>query len=234
MFEGMLFEFRSVVSAPSFRNWVNQETVAAEPFVILDLMITNQTGGPLAWHFQPIFRLLDAGGAIYEPHQQHTMMINLQKSGRVPVAGENMNPNTPLRKELVFEVPKKKYELQVIVPNRARVGFGGSVTSSGLYFIYDIPSQLGGSGVASGPGGLPAPTSGSVQRTGPAVSTQSQAPIGQDSYSAERLARQLTCHSNPSATLVAKGPGYETFSVQCTNNDVLMIRCESGNCRALK
>jgi len=28
--------------------------------------------------------------------------------------------------------------------------------------------------------------------------------------------------------------GYENFSVKCESGDVLMIRCESGNCRSLK
>lgn len=76
----------------------------------------------------------------------------------------------------------------------------------------------------------------------PAVAVQTSSPpvspllrgVGVDSYSAERLARQSACTADPAATLVANGPGYESFSIKCTNGDVLMVRCESGSCRALK
>lgn len=92
---------------------------------------------------------------------------------------------------------------------------------------------------APSPGTSPAPTveplaPGIVQLPQPAATLPPPTPIGVDSYSAERLARQSACHVNPTATLIAKGPGFESFSVQCTNSDVLMIRCESGNCRAMK
>lgn len=99
------------------------------------------------------------------------------------------------------------------------------------------------SGTAVAPSPAPAPgvsppravepiTPGIVQLPPPPPATAK--PIGVDSYSAERLARQSACNVNPTASLIAKGPGYETFSVQCTNSDVLMVRCESGNCRAMK
>lgn len=59
-------------------------------------------------------------------------------------------------------------------------------------------------------------------------------PTGTDSYVAERVARDAKCNATGLATLVAKGPGYESYSMQCMNGDVMMIRCEMGNCRALK
>lgn len=58
--------------------------------------------------------------------------------------------------------------------------------------------------------------------------------VGQDSFSAERLARHEACHAQPVAKLSAKGPGFETYSVVCSNADALMIRCEFGNCRVLR
>lgn len=63
------------------------------------------------------------------------------------------------------------------------------------------------------------------------VSTPSQ---GQDAFNAEALARAESCSATPRAALVAKGPGYETYSVACTSGEALMIRCELGGCRALK
>jgi predicted Zn-dependent protease len=57
---------------------------------------------------------------------------------------------------------------------------------------------------------------------------------GKDSYSAERFAKDAKCYSATPASLIAKGPGYETYSVQCEKAEVLIVRCEFGNCRALK
>ena len=80
----------------------------------------------------------------------------------------------------------------------------------------------------------PTLSSGVVQIPTLAASPPPQVPIGQDAFSAEKLARESKCDVNPNAKLVAKGPGYESFTVQCTNADALLIRCEMGNCRALK
>lgn len=78
----------------------------------------------------------------------------------------------------------------------------------------------------------PAPPSyytSQLQAAGPAP-----APTGQDGYVAEKMAREQSCAATPRATLVAKGPGFETFSVQCSTGDALMLRCEFGNCRPLR
>lgn len=55
-----------------------------------------------------------------------------------------------------------------------------------------------------------------------------------DAYSAERLAKAKQCHPAPISKLSAKGPGFETYNVACTNGDTMTIRCEFGNCRALQ
>jgi len=60
------------------------------------------------------------------------------------------------------------------------------------------------------------------------------APVGEDGFNVQRLAKQQACHDTPAAKLVAKGPGFESYSVACTNGNVLMYRCEYGNCRALQ
>ena len=49
-----------------------------------------------------------------------------------------MNPNTKLSKEIVFDVPENTYTLQVVTPNRATVGFAGSINTFGPYFFFDI------------------------------------------------------------------------------------------------
>jgi hypothetical protein len=57
---------------------------------------------------------------------------------------------------------------------------------------------------------------------------------GKDSFQAERFAKSVGCIKDTTATLIGKGPGYESYSFQCLNEEVLVVRCEYGNCRALK
>lgn len=57
---------------------------------------------------------------------------------------------------------------------------------------------------------------------------------GQDTYQAEKLAKTQSCSANPVATLSAKGPGFETYSIPCGNGDTWAVRCEFGNCRVLQ
>jgi hypothetical protein len=82
----------------------------------------------------------------------------------------------------------------------------------------------------------PVPTIASVT-SAPVPSTQSVAPAlsgGKDLFQAERLPETRACNPQPKLSLTAKGGGYETYSVACTNGDALAIRCEFGNCRVLK
>lgn len=60
------------------------------------------------------------------------------------------------------------------------------------------------------------------------------ASMGKFEIEVEQLAKSVQCHTTPTATLSASGPGFETYSVPCSNGDALTVRCESGNCRALK
>ena len=68
----------------------------------------------------------------------------------------------------------------------------------------------------------------------PAPQSQPAPIVGKDSFVAERLARELNCTREGSAKLVGQGPGYETYSFQCANRETLVMRCEFGNCRALR
>jgi hypothetical protein len=57
---------------------------------------------------------------------------------------------------------------------------------------------------------------------------------GVDTYNAEKLAKNRACAAQPLASLSVKGPGFETYSVPCSNGQSIAIRCEFGNCRVLQ
>jgi len=57
---------------------------------------------------------------------------------------------------------------------------------------------------------------------------------GQDSWSAERLPAAKACSTEPRAVFTGKGPGFESYTLACSDGDQLMIRCEFGNCRVLR
>lgn len=59
-------------------------------------------------------------------------------------------------------------------------------------------------------------------------------PTGRDTYNAEKLAKNRACAAQPLASLSAKGPGFETYNVPCSNGHSIAIRCEFGNCRVLQ
>lgn len=139
-FNGLVFDFREARHTEFFTNWLTQPTRSSN-FVIVDVTVTNKTAAPLPAHFQPIFRLTDSDGAHYDASDLHTAMINMQKPGRA-APGQVINPNTPTRREIVFEAARRPYQLIVIVPNRARVAFAGSVESRGPYFVLDTRQQL--------------------------------------------------------------------------------------------
>lgn len=99
-------------------------------------------------------------------------------------------------------------------------------------------AEMVSQGAMSLPMGATAPArqSAPVSQPAPVVVPVALKPVagGQDSYGAERLAKDQNCNAQPSATLMAKGAGFETYAVPCTSGDVLMVRCELGKCRALK
>ena len=57
---------------------------------------------------------------------------------------------------------------------------------------------------------------------------------GSDSRSAENAARQSGCAKQPQAQFLAKGAGYENYSIACDGGETQIYRCEYGNCRVLK
>lgn len=67
------------------------------------------------------------------------------------------------------------------------------------------------------------------------IAKKAAVPTGEDAFMAGKFGRDAKCGAlDTPAVLAAKGPGYETYSMACTSGDTLMIRCELGNCRALR
>lgn len=97
---------------------------------------------------------------------------------------------------------------------------------------------LNGPSVQSAPAVVSTSATGTISSPGPQQLAQADAPktpaLGQDSRQVEKLAKEASCYGEAPGILLAKGPGYETYSVACTNGDVAMYRCEFRNCRALK
>jgi hypothetical protein len=58
--------------------------------------------------------------------------------------------------------------------------------------------------------------------------------VGPSTMQAEKVAKDAQCHTAPVAEFLGRGPGFESYAVPCANGDQLMIRCEFGNCRALR
>lgn len=58
--------------------------------------------------------------------------------------------------------------------------------------------------------------------------------IGQWSLVVERLPAARACSAEPRASITAKGPGVETYTVPCNNGDILTVRCDMGICRPLR
>lgn len=126
--------------------------------------------------------------------------------------------------------------------------FGGLVgyvvdRNSGAGF--DYPSNLT---VAIRPFGLPvSPSAATVEQPAPPPATPTPVhiprptaapkptrPAGEFGYEAAKFARERRCAAaDTPAQFVAKGPGFESYSVACTSGDVMMVRCEFGTCRAL-
>ncbi len=83
---------------------------------------------------------------------------------------------------------------------------------------------------------LPITPSITVDGIAPTAAPKVAAPavVGKDSFVAERFAKESGCSRDTLATMIGKGPGYESYSFQCFNGETLVVRCEWGNCRALR
>jgi hypothetical protein len=62
----------------------------------------------------------------------------------------------------------------------------------------------------------------------------SASPSGTYAYEVERMPAVKACQPTTKASLTGRGPGFENYSVTCTNRDVISVRCDYGTCRVLK
>lgn len=54
--------------------------------------------------------------------------------------------------------------------------------------------------------------------------------IGKDSYAAAEVAKSLQCHHAPQPSMIASGPGFESYRIPCLNGTNIDLRCEFGIC----
>lgn len=139
LFEKIQFAFQSVYFTDTYYNFVHQPTRGS--FLVLHLKLTNRSGSPIRYELLPVYALLDADGASYQPNDRHTLAMNMGKPDRLPLA-QSMNPNVTYTHEVIFEVPKRAMKLQVMVPNSARLRSSHSISISGPYFIVDLQDEL--------------------------------------------------------------------------------------------
>ncbi|HEX7863943.1 MAG TPA: DUF4352 domain-containing protein [Variovorax sp.] len=106
-------------------------------FVLLQVNITNTADQPLFVRFQPVFRLIDASGALYEPHEMLTKLVNPAQEGQTAL-GDPLAAGRSMQRRVLFSVPKQFYRAVVIVPRSAEKTDDGVVTYAGPYFFYDL------------------------------------------------------------------------------------------------
>lgn len=109
-----------------------------------------------------------------------------------------------------------------------------TLDGSAAQVVYVAPQQ--GSMAQSGS----APQQGAAVQTASIVWPKTPAPAvptkaeGKWSYDVERLPATKACNPTPQVQLAAAGPGNETYTIACVSGDVLTVKCEFGNCRALR
>ncbi len=133
------------------------------------------------------------------------------------------------------------------------IGAGVDIGTGAAYDYPDIVTVQMGQVIGAGTSDATPPskaTAGPASPTTHAVPTVPAAPAaaaapplhtangaiatGQDAYTVQHLAQDQACRASASPVLTAKGPGFESYVVNCSSGDSLMFRCEFGNCRILK
>lgn len=137
--DDLQFKLNSAEFVSQFYNWVNQPSYPSATFLVVDISIINKRPESLPFHFRPVFSLVDNNDTKYDKSEQSTIMINMGRRGNSnPI--EPINPNVEFKQEIVFDVPRQSYKLQVLVPYRAQISYGGYQKVSGRYFYYDLSS----------------------------------------------------------------------------------------------
>lgn len=134
---GIKFKINSAYVAPQLYNWVNQVFFPNATFLVVDISMTNKRTEAIPFHFRPIYTLIDKNGVKYTKSEQSTIMLNMGKRGNINPS-EVINPNVTFTQKIVFDVPKQRYELQVLVPYKAQMGYGGYQNVTGRYFYFNL------------------------------------------------------------------------------------------------
>ena len=179
-----------------------------------------------------------AGGALFGAAIMAALGGNMRQIDQVATAGAT--------RSLAQQTDRSLTKQQLIIGNclaargyrvldgTANVSFvQGAPPAAPAVAPTSAPSVATAAALPITPAYLPPPADGIVRLPTPIMPPPTK-PTGTDSYAAERVARAANCNGTGLANLVAKGPGYESYSMQCTNGDAMMIRCELGNCRALR
>lgn len=126
------------------------------------------------------------------------------------------------------DVARLKGEVEAIetAQIKSRCADGGS----GRAMVASAPTTTQQTSTALPAAAMPSPN---VSQTSDNAANRLVA-VGADALQAENYARGQSCNANPRAALIAKGAGFETFSVDCSGGDPIMVRCEFGNCRTLR
>lgn len=155
-----------------------------------------------------------SGGGLFD---EQGRLVGITTAG---ISGSAQNLNFARPAEWIGEIPARGA--------RALAEYRRAKTSPQATTPTTAPASMS---VAPRP---PAPAAGYQPRPAATATTTVGTTGGRDAYNAERLARSTSCAAEPRAALVAKGPGFETYSIACANGDALAVRCEFGNCRELK
>jgi membrane-associated protease RseP (regulator of RpoE activity) len=135
--DGIKFQINTAYFTPQLNNWVNQAFSPNATFFVVDISMTNQRTEAIPFHFRPIYTLIDKNGVKYTKSEQSTIMLNMGKRGSIDTT-EVLNPNVTFTQNIVFDVPMQKYKLQVLVPYKAQMGFGGYQNVTGRYFYFNL------------------------------------------------------------------------------------------------
>ena len=125
--------------------------------------------------------------------------------------------------------------MRFLVYAAAALVFGGCSTYPPQRYSpwADTPAPVAAAAVmpATQPVALPAAR---VAERAPAI--KAVTPIGYVQkflYQAEHAPEVLAC-GPPQVTLTGASAGLEMYSAKCSNGDVLVLRCQWGNCRVLR
>jgi Zn-dependent protease with chaperone function len=170
----------------------------------------------------------------FDPRGAPALMKKMERLSPGGVEFFQTHPNSDHRATDLAAAMPKVMALFDAAPKKAPVGMQTAVTAERTTIALPATGLVAppaGSFVASPGIARPIINARSVELGAPTTVVE---PSGQDAYMAEKLSRESKCGTEKQASLVGKGPGYESYSFACSNGETLIVRCEYGACRALK